>query len=152
MADSPSESPWSDPRVLQESTGKMNVMSVTLRRLNQSESVHKDTPERELPSTIAMFYLQKNSYDDLRVYVRFSDDEARSFGDPVRVTSEPGYHVMNNDRVTQLSSGRLLAPVASNISIRTRSPKPRNGVRASPCSRISSMRRSAMQLEPRERS
>jgi len=109
---------WSDPRVLQESTGKMNVMSVTLRRLNQSESVHKDTPERELPSTIAMFYLQKNSYDDLRVYVRFSDDEARSFGDPVRVTSEPGYHVMNNDRVTQLSSGRLLAPVASTADVR----------------------------------
>jgi sialidase-1 len=98
---------WGPPRVLQESTGKLNVMSVTLRRLN---GAHDDT--------IAMFYLQKNGYDDLRVYVRFSDDEAKTFGPPVRVTTEPGYHVMNNDRVTQLSSGRLLAPVASTADVR----------------------------------
>lgn len=109
---------WSDPRVLQQSTGKMNVMSVTLRRLNNPQPPPKG-PKRELPkSTVAMFYLQKNSYDDLRVYVRLSDDEAQSFGDPIRVTTEPGYHVMNNDRVTQLSSGRLLAPVASTADVR----------------------------------
>ncbi len=36
----------------------------------------------------------------------------------MRVTTEPGYHVMNNDRVRQLSSGRLLAPVASTSDVR----------------------------------
>ena len=97
---------WSEPRVLQESTGQMNVMSVTLRRLNRPDE-----------ATIAMFYLQKNSFDDLRVYVRFSHDEAESFGKPIRVTTDPGYHVMNNDRVTQLSSGRLLVPVASTADV-----------------------------------
>lgn len=97
---------WSKPRVLQKSTGKLNVMSVTLRRVSL-----------EGTTSIAMFYLQKNSFDDLRVYVRFSQDEATSFGEPIRVTSEPGYHVMNNDRVTQLASGRLLVPVASTPDV-----------------------------------
>lgn len=97
---------WSDSRVLQESTGDMNVMSVTLRRLN---APHNDT--------IVMFYLEKNSHTDLRVYVRLSNDEAKSFGDRVLVTTEPGYHVMNNDRVTQLRSGRILVPVASTPNV-----------------------------------
>jgi sialidase-1 len=98
---------WGPSRVLQESTGKLNVMSVTLRRL-----------DRPRDDTIAMFYLQKNGYDDLQVFVRFSTNETQTFGPPVRVTAEPGYHVMNNDRVTQLSSGRLLAPVASTADVR----------------------------------
>ena len=97
---------WGDAFVLQESTGEMNVMSVTLKRL---QAPHDDT--------IAMFYLEKNSHEDLRVYVRFSQDEAKSFGERIRVTTKPGYHVMNNDRVTQLSSGRLLAPVASTPNV-----------------------------------
>ncbi len=92
---------WGGERVLQKSTGDMNVMSVTLRRLQK--------PNDE---TIAMFFLEKNSHTDLRVYVRFSKDEAQTFGERVRVTTSPGYHVMNNDRVTQLSSGRLLVPTA----------------------------------------
>jgi len=85
----------------------MNVMSVTLRRLNRPND-----------NTIAMFYLQKNSYNDLHAYVRFSHDEAKSFGERIRVTTEPGYHVMNNDRVIQLSSGRLLVPVATTPDVR----------------------------------
>lgn len=90
---------WSDPVVLQENTGMLNVMSVTLRRIQPS-------------GKIGMFYLQKDGYDDLHVYARFSTDEGMTFGPIVRVTEERGYHVMNNDRVTQLASGRLLAPVA----------------------------------------
>ncbi len=98
---------WGEPRVLQESTGKMNVMSVTLRRLNAPAPA----------GTIAMFYLEKNAFDDLPVYVRLSRDEGATFGQRIRVSTEPGYHVMNNDRVTQLSSGRLLAPVASTADV-----------------------------------
>jgi sialidase-1 len=62
--------------------------------------------------------LEKNSYDNLHVYVRFSNDETKTFGERLPVTTEPGYHVMNNDRVTQLSSGRLLVPVASTPDVR----------------------------------
>jgi sialidase-1 len=90
---------WSDAVVLQENTGALNVMSVTLRRIEPS-------------GKIGMFYLQKDGFDDLHAFVRYSTDEARTFGALIQVTSGKGYHVMNNDRVTQLSSGRLLAPVA----------------------------------------
>lgn len=98
---------WGPPRVLQRQTGKMNVMSVTLRRL---------APPRS--GRLAMFYLEKNGYDNLQVHVRFSDDEGQTFGEPVRVTTEDGYHVLNNDRVTQLSGGRLLVPVATTPDVR----------------------------------
>ena len=98
---------WSEPRILQQNTGKLNVMSVTLRRLRAPAA----------PGTIAMFYLEKNGHDDLDLLVRFSTDEATSFGETVRVTADAGYHVVNNDRITQLASGRLLAPVASTPDV-----------------------------------
>lgn len=100
---------WGKPRVLQKNVGGKNVMSVTLRRLTGSQA--KNSP-------IGIFYLIKNSFSDLRVYLRISTDEAKSFGEPIRVTSTPGYHVLNNDRVTRLSSGRLLVPVASTPDVR----------------------------------
>jgi sialidase-1 len=65
-----------------------------------------------------MFYLVKNSFSDLRVYLRVSTDEGKTFGKPVRVTNTPGYHVLNNDRVTVLSSGRILVPVATTADVR----------------------------------
>lgn len=98
---------WSEPRILQRNTGGLNVMSVTLRRLR--------TPAAA--GTIAMFYLEKNGRDDLDLLVRVSTDEAASFGPAVRITQDPGYHVVNNDRVTQLASGRLLAPAASTPDV-----------------------------------
>jgi sialidase-1 len=99
---------WSDSRVLQEQTGKQNVMSVSLLRLAD--------PTREA-APIGMFYLVKNSPSDLKVCLRISHDEAATFGEPIVVTSEPGYHVMNNDRVVRLASGRLLTPVASTEDV-----------------------------------
>ncbi len=99
---------WGSRRVLQENVGKQNVMSVTLRRLT-------DEP---FDGPIGMFYLIKNSYEDLQVYLRVSEDEGATFGEPVRVTTEPGYHVLNNDRVTRLTTGRLVVPVASTDDVR----------------------------------
>ncbi|MCA9438945.1 MAG: HEAT repeat domain-containing protein, partial [Candidatus Omnitrophica bacterium] len=95
---------WGPQRVLQENVGDRNVMSVTLRRLKN--------PVWGCPP-IGLFYLVKNSMTDLQVFLRTSRDEGATFGDPVQVTDGPGYRVMNNDRVTLLSSGRLIAPVAS---------------------------------------
>jgi sialidase-1 len=88
---------WSEPYVIQENTGRQNVMSVSFIRLKSGK--------------IGMFYLEKNGPDDLHVYARYSDDEAKTWSAPERVTSEPGYHIMNNDRVVQLSTGRIICPI-----------------------------------------
>jgi len=93
---------WEPIRVLQENTGKQNVMSVTLRRLQYDR---QDGP-------IGLFYLVKNGPNDLRIQLRVSHDELQTLGSPINVGDRAGYHVMNNDRVTVLSSGRLLCPVA----------------------------------------
>jgi sialidase-1 len=95
---------WGVPRELQKNTGGLNVMSVTLRRIGAS---------------LAMFYLQKNAVNDLDMYLRKSDDEGQTFGPATLVTADAGYHVVNNDRVIQLSSGRLLVPAASTADVRT---------------------------------
>jgi sialidase-1 len=93
---------WGEPRVLQENTGKQNVMSATLRRL---------LPDR-YDGPLGLFYLVKNGPADLKVLLRISRDEAQTFAEPILVTDGPGYHVMNNDRVMVLKSGRLVCPVA----------------------------------------
>jgi sialidase-1 len=94
---------WGPRRVLQENVGLQNVMSATLRRL---------TGLARFDGPIGLFYLVKNSPSDLHVFLRTSDDDGATFSDSVRVTDRPGYHVLNNDRVTVLSSGRLVVPVA----------------------------------------
>jgi sialidase-1 len=91
---------WSsedDTIVRQE--GKMNVMSVSLIRLRNGK--------------IALFYLRKNSETDCIPVMRLSDDEARSWSSPhACITDRKGYFVVNNSRVIQLKSGRILIPVA----------------------------------------
>lgn len=80
--------------------GKQNVMSVSLLRLNND--------------SIAIFYVRKNSLLDCRPVVRLSADEARTWSDPEAIIPEldSGYYVLNNDRVVQLESGRLVVPVS----------------------------------------
>ena len=95
---------WGATRELQPNVGRQNVMSVTLRRLS---------PGRE-DGPIGMMYLVKNGPNDLHAFFRISSDEGRRWGPPLRITSEPGYHVVNNDRLTVLRSGRLVCPVAAS--------------------------------------
>lgn len=99
---------WDEPRVLQENVGNKNVMSVTFRRFAGSYN---------RPASLGMFYLIKNEFDDLKVALRVSYDDGSTFGDPRIVTDAPGYHVLNNDRVTKLSNGKLLVPVASTADV-----------------------------------
>jgi sialidase-1 len=96
---------WGPRFTLQENTGKANVMSVSLVRSRTGD--------------LLFFYLQKNSLTDLKVYVRRSADDAKSWGAATLVTPEEGYHVMNNARVVQLRSGRLLAPIATTARVWT---------------------------------
>jgi sialidase-1 len=97
---------WSSRFTLQENSGQANVMSASLLRSRSGD--------------VLFFYLQKNSLQDLKVFVRRSVDDAQTWSAPVLVTPEAGYHVMNNARVIQLRSGRLLAPVASTKQVWTK--------------------------------
>ncbi|MBX7256815.1 MAG: glycoside hydrolase [Candidatus Hydrogenedentes bacterium] len=101
-------STWSEPVVIQENVGTQNVMSASLQRLTAER-----TPDgKRGAGPIGLFYLVTNSEVDLKVYLRTSTDEAKTWSEPLCVTNRPGYHVMNNDRVVRLSTGRLLCPVA----------------------------------------
>lgn len=80
--------------------GKGNIMSVSLLRLRDNR--------------IALFYLRKESLADCRPLVRFSTDEAKTWSKPRGIIpdAQVGYYVLNNDRVVQLETGRLVVPVA----------------------------------------
>ncbi len=95
---------WSGKFVLQENVGIQNVMSASLLRLRSGD--------------VALFYLVKNSDSDLKVWMKRSSDEAVSWSEPICVTDAPGYHVMNNARVVQLDTGRLIAPVSFSTDCR----------------------------------
>ncbi|MBT7164385.1 MAG: exo-alpha-sialidase, partial [Victivallales bacterium] len=58
--------------------------------------------------------MRKNSLDDCRPLMRISTDEAKTWSEPAGVIPDDdmGYYVLNNDRVVQLKSGRLIVPVA----------------------------------------
>ena len=96
---------WTPPFTLVENTAKVNVMSVSLLRLQSGE--------------LAMTYMFKNSHEnrdqpfvppDCSVLFCISQDEGKTFGPPVTITPRQSFWVMNNDRLVQLKSGRLLAP------------------------------------------
>lgn len=90
---------WDAPFVLQENIGRENVMSASLLRERSSHD-------------ILFFYLVKNSLSDLKLHCRRSCDEGKTWAAPVLVTLGDAYHVVNNARIVQLSSGRMLAPCA----------------------------------------
>jgi len=90
---------WSDQDVIVlPNEGRMNIMSVSLLRLRSGQ--------------IALLYLRKDALDDCRLRMRVSTDEAATWSDPVLCMPDQGYYVVNNDRVIQLGSGRLVAPAA----------------------------------------
>jgi predicted neuraminidase len=94
---------WSnaDELILANQAG-MNIMSVSLLRLNNGH--------------IGLFYLRKNSLEDCRPVLRISTDEGQSWSEPIDIIPdrEIGYYILNNDRVIQLQSGRLIVPVAQH--------------------------------------
>lgn len=91
---------WSaDDREIVSNEGGMNVMSVSLLRM--------------VDGRIALFYLRKNSWNDCRPFLRFSNDEGETWSQPIEcVTDQIGYYVLNNDRVMQQDDGTLFMPLA----------------------------------------
>ena len=97
---------WTDAGILiPKDEGAMNLMSVSLLRLQDGR--------------IAMVYVRKSQtpdggYADCRPWIIFSSDEAKTWSEPVSVAGQiPSvYIVVNNDRLIQLKSGRLVIPAA----------------------------------------
>lgn len=90
---------WSsEPEIVVSNTGRQNVMSVSLLRLQSGK--------------IALFYLVKHGFHDCRPYLQISEDEAQTWSEPRLTIAPPGYFVLNNDRVIQTSTGRLIMPLA----------------------------------------
>lgn len=99
---------WSEKdEVILQGEGNMNIMSVSFLRLGNGK--------------IAMFYLRKNAETDCIPMVRFSADEARTWSEPTPcINDQKGYFVLNNNRVIQLRSGRLLMAVARHRTPETK--------------------------------
>ena len=89
---------WTQPEVLfdgQEHNTR-DVMSVSLLRMKNDD--------------IGLFYLYRHGRDSLKLVMRRSADEGKSWQPPVECISVPGYYVINNDRIIYTSSGRIIAP------------------------------------------
>lgn len=97
---------WSQPRVVIPTGSHQNIMSVSLLRLASGK--------------IARFYaIKKNKWLDCHAVVSLSSDEGTTWSEPKLVTHAPGYFVLNNDRVIQTKSGRLIVPLGFHRSRHT---------------------------------
>lgn len=100
---SPKTKTWSKPKILVRNKA-MNVMSVSLLRLQSG--------------AIAFAYLEKTYYKeydyvDCRPIYRISQDEGKTWSEPVPIPkTPPAYYVIANDRLIQLKSGRILLPTS----------------------------------------
>ena len=85
-----------------EEYGQKNVMSVTLRRMDNGD--------------IGLFYLLKIHDGGMRSHYylrRYKGDFSHPCGEiKVAPTAFPGYYVINNDRVERLSNGTWIVPAA----------------------------------------
>jgi sialidase-1 len=89
---------WSQPRVVVPTGSYQNIMSVSLLRLASGK--------------IARFYaVKKNKWLDCHPVMSLSGDEGVTWSEPRLVTDAPGYFVLNNDRVIQTKTGRLIVPL-----------------------------------------
>ncbi len=97
---------WGAPKVALDRGTHSNLMSVSLLRLRSG------APIDGAQGRLAMFYLAKDEPGQCHPWIRTSADEGATWSEPVLILPEPGYFVLNNDRVIQLASGRLVVPVA----------------------------------------
>lgn len=78
--------------------GADNIMSVTLRRMNNGD--------------LGLFFLIKMPPQQCRLHLIRSADEGETWSEPVACIPHRGYFVVNNDRVVRLASGRWIVPAA----------------------------------------
>ncbi len=80
----------------------MNIMSVSLLSMKDG--------------SIGLFYLVRKSLTLIRMYLRRSYDGGRNWTDRKPCFTRQGVFVVNNDRVTRLSDGRIIIPAAYHHS------------------------------------
>ncbi|MBS0663236.1 MAG: exo-alpha-sialidase [Verrucomicrobia bacterium] len=91
---------WSAARVVVPTGDNRNLMSASLLRLRSG--------------ALALFYLaKKNNWLDCHPFLRLSHDEGQTWGPALPITRAPGYFELNNDRVVQLRTGRLVLALSS---------------------------------------
>ena len=81
-----------------ESEKAVNIMSLSFLEMANGD--------------IGLFYLVRQTYTHMRMYLRRSADGGNTWSDRVLCMPEDGYYVVNNDRVRHLASGRILIPAA----------------------------------------
>lgn len=87
---------WTRPFTLVENSAGMNVMSPSLLRLAGGD--------------LALAYMFKQSHEDCSIRYRVSRDDGKTFSEPLTISPRKSFWVLNNDRLVQLRSGRILAP------------------------------------------
>ena len=88
---------WGEERVLIRNNAGLNVMSPALARLHDGG--------------IGMVFSHRNSNTEAsRMFCR-SDDEGKTWSDPVTLPQEDAYQTGCHDRLTVLENGRLVAPL-----------------------------------------
>lgn len=85
-----------------EAEGGVNVMSLSLLEMNNGD--------------IGLFYLVRTTYNLLQMFVKRSSDGGYTWGERILCTPYEGFFVVNNDRVTRLSNGRILIPAARHAA------------------------------------
>lgn len=88
---------WSEPQVVQANVGGCNVMSSALLRLADGG--------------VLLAYIRKDSHQSCTIFVRRSEDDGATFGEPVQVNDWQAYMGVVNDSLVQLNSGRILCPI-----------------------------------------
>lgn len=94
---------WSQPRVVVPTGKYQNIMSVSFLRLASGK--------------IARFHCVKQTkWLDCHPLMAISADEGATWSEPRQILAAPGYFVLNNDRVVQTASGRIIVPLAFHRS------------------------------------
>lgn len=95
---------WTDRDEILVPNVALNTMSVSFLRLQDGR--------------LALGYLlrleREARQQELQYVLRCSSDEGQTWGDPILCTTPPSYYVINNDRLVQLSSGRIVIPAADH--------------------------------------
>jgi hypothetical protein len=98
---------WSKEHVIQENIGRCNVMCANLLVLGDGR--------------IALAFAVKNGQVpgefDCRPYIKFSNDNCSTWTNPEPICSDGNrYYVVENSRLVQLSTGRIIFPIALLIA------------------------------------
>ena len=98
---------WRDEHTVQPNIGRCNVMCANLLTLQDGRA--------------ALAFLVKNGQEvgdlDCRPYIIYSEDQCATWSEPQAVCGDVGrYYVLENSRLVQLSSGRILVPLALGVA------------------------------------